>query len=126
MDLEGLFQDVDNQTESNQSKSLLQAKSPLFYFSKETVSFMEMAKELPKDSREQMIEYVLEKTIQAFRKMSQSFSFDSKSKKYLKIIYQGLLKEILEGKYSLKDLSDDHYNKLKSWLSLTNPFALKL
>lgn len=119
-------ENIDTQIESNQGKNILLDNLDFFQFAEETVKAISNIDKLNPDSKESLIDYATDKAIEEFCRVNQYYSFDLKAKDNLRKIYSDLFESFQTRKNSVEDISKNHYEKLKSWLTVNNPFAEKI
>ena len=93
-----------------------------------TKSLVETIRTLDADTEKRMIDYLTDESLQEFCRVNQYFSFDSKSVNALKGIYAQLndnirAMDVAPNQITLKELSQQHYERLCDWLVQTNAFA---
>lgn len=117
------IESIDKQIESNKGKNIFLDKPGLFHFINETIDAITNINELTSDSEKKLIDYAADKAIEEFCRINQYYSFDTKSKIELRIIYSELFTKIRAGKNSSEEISKGHYKKLKNWIKKSNSFA---
>jgi hypothetical protein len=119
-------ENIDNQIEFNQSKNIFLNNLDIFQFSKETINAISNIDRLDPNSKQSLIDYTTDKAIEEFCRVNQYFSFDLKAKNNLRKIYAELFESFQTEAISIEDISKNHYEKLKNWLKVNNPFAEKI
>lgn len=117
---------IDKQIESNRGGNIFLDKPDIFRFTDETVYAISNINELNSDSEEFLVDYVTNKVIEEFCRVNQYYSFDTKSKEKLRIIYSDLLENFRTGVNSIDEISKNHFKRLKDWIRECNPFAEKI
>lgn len=117
---------IDKQIAFNRGKNIFLDDLEAFQFDYETIKFVARIIELNSISKQFLINYATDKAIEEFCRVNQYYSFDSKSKKDLENIYSDLIKRIQTRSGSIEDISLKHYENLKKWLKVSNPFAEKI
>jgi hypothetical protein len=121
-----LLKIIDKQIEFNQGKNIFLENLDLFQFTDEiqnTISNVNNLTSLPKQF---IVNYLTDKSVRAFCRVNQYYSFDSKTKSALMDIYSDLFDAIQTRKFTIDNLSKLHYENLKMLLQKSNPFAIKL
>ena len=119
-------ENIDIQIEFNQGKNIFLDNLDFFQFAEETVNAISNIDNLNPDSKEYLIDYATDKAIEEFCRVNQYYSFDLKAKNNLRKIYSDLFENFRTRTNSIEDISKSHYEKLKSWLKESNPFAEKI
>jgi len=93
-----------------------------------TESLVETIRAMDNATEKRMIDYLTDESLQEFCRVNQYFSFDSKSVDALKGIYAQLndnirAMDVAPNQITLKELSQQHYERLCDWLVQTNAFA---
>ena len=96
------------------------------HFIPDTLGTIEKLKELDADSESVLIDYTTNRALEEFCRMNQYYTFDKQSQQALRDIYTGLFAAIRNNTSELDSIARRHLDKLKNWLSETNPFAAKL
>jgi hypothetical protein len=81
---------------------------------------------LTSDSKQLLIDYATDKAIEAFCRVNQYYSFDSRAKNKLRKLYADLFDNIQKRKTPIEDISKKHFEKLQNWLKESNPYAEKM
>jgi hypothetical protein len=126
LQMDRFIKNIDNQIEFNQSKNIFLENLDFFQFAEETVKAVSNIDKLNPDSKEYLIDYATDKAIEEFCRVNQYYSFGLKAKNNLREIYSDLFKNFQKRTNSIEDISKNHYEKLKSWLTENNPFAEKI
>jgi hypothetical protein len=83
-------------------------------------------KDFDPENEQKLIEYSCEKVLAEFYNTNQYYYFNTEAKDELKNIYSILLYHLKAGSETTENISAQHYQRLKSWLLSTNPFAEKM
>lgn len=75
---------------------------------------------------EVIIDYTVDKVLQEFYRVNQYFSFSDQQKLDLRKIYSDLFLVIRAKDIPVTEISNLHYEKLKIWMTETNPFSQDL
>lgn len=118
---------IDRQIEFNKGKNLFldESESPL-KFIQETIYAIEKMDHINKDAESLLIDYASDKAMQEFCRINQYYTFNKKAKKDLRDIYVELFSNIRNRTDSIEIIAKKHYQNLKQWLQITNPFAEKI
>ena len=121
-----LKKSIDKQLEFNQDKNILLENPDLLRFTEETIASALENNNLDPGSRHMLINYAADKTMEAFYRVNQYYSFDADAKDELRGIYADLLDGFCSGTPAPEDISRSHYDKLRKWLKKSNPFSEKI
>jgi len=122
----GFLDNIDKQLEFNQDKNIFLENLEIFKFSEETVNAISKIDQLKSNTQISLIYYATDKAIEEFHKVNQYYSFDIKAKNNLKNIYSELIREIQSHELSIDEISKRHYERIRSWIKESNPFAEKI
>ena len=114
---------IDKQIEFNQGKNILLDNLEIFQFANETVKAISNTDRLNFNSIQFLIDYATDKAIEEFCRVNQYYSFNSKAKNDLRKIYSDLFGSFQTKTDSIENISKNHYEKLKEWITKSNPFA---
>ncbi len=119
------FQDsINKQISFNQGKNLFVAgDDQSISFIEQTVNAASRIGEVDKATEALLIDYATDMALQEFCRVNQYYSFDAKAKALLRDLYVLLFSEIREQGIELAQVSKNHFNRLREWLKLTNPFS---
>jgi len=119
-------ENIDKQIEFNQGKNIFLNDLDIFQFTSETIKEISNIDSLNPDSKQALINYAADKTIEEFYRINQYYTFDSEAKNSIRKIYSDLFENLQSKTNSIEDISKIHYKKLKVWLKDNNPFAEKI
>lgn len=120
-------ENIEKQFEISQGKNLFHSgKLNKSHFIPGTINAIEKIDELDSRSESILIDYTTNRALEEFCRMNQYYTFDKQSQQALRDIYTGLLSAIRNNTSELDSIARLHLDKLKNWLSETNPFAAKL
>lgn len=121
--MEALFEHIDNQIEFNKGKNLFHRnRKDLFEFTAETKNMIKQITNIDKKSENRLLEYLTTKALEEFFRINQYYSFDVVAKQKLRAIYTDLVDSFKENR-DLHEISENHFTRLKNWLSETNHFS---
>jgi hypothetical protein len=120
------IENIDNQIEFNQGKNIFLDRLDFFQFTEETVKAISTIDKLNPNFKETLIDYATDKAIEEFCRINQYYSFNSKAKSDLRIIYSDLFGNFQTKTDSIENISKNHYEKLKEWIRESNPFAERI
>lgn len=121
--MENLFEHIDNQIEFNKGKNLFHRnRKELFGFTAEMKNIVTQISNIDKKSENLLLEYLTNKALEEFFRINQYYSFDDVAKQKLRAIYIDLVDSIKKG-CDLHETSENHFTRLKDWLSETNHFS---
>ncbi|MGD8777497.1 MAG: class I SAM-dependent methyltransferase [Ignavibacteria bacterium] len=124
--MDRFIENIDKQIEFNQGKNIFLDNLEIFQFANETVKAASNINGLNSDSEQFLIDYATDKAIEEFCRVNQYYSFDSKAKNDLRKIYSDLFQSFQTKTSSIDDISKNHYEKIRTWLKESNPFAEKI
>ena len=126
-EIDSLKENIDHQLAFNEAKNLYSgAAIRSMAFSDETLLQIQTIGDLDQDSENMLINYASNKALQEFCRVNQYYEFNDESKVLLRAIYTELFSSLRSKECSIEAISQQHYNRLASWLKETNPFAEKL
>ncbi len=126
-EIDSLKENIDHQLAFNEAKNLYSATTiRSMAFSDETLLQIQRIGDLDQDSENMLIDYASDKALQEFCRVNQYYEFNDLSKVHLRDIYVELFSILRSKECSIEVISQQHYNRLASWLKETNPFAESL
>jgi hypothetical protein len=125
--IDSLKENIDRQVAFNEARNLYSgAAIRSMAFSDETLLQIQRIDDLDQESENMLIDYASNKALQEFCRVNQYYEFNDESKVLLRAIYSELFSSLRSKEYSIEAISQQHYNRLASWLKGTNPFAERL
>lgn len=122
-----VFSNIDKQIEFNQGKNLFaNSKNATLHFIHETVSLCDNPDNIPVGSEEKLIEYTINKVLDEFYRINQYFNFTKTDIEDLRQLYKNLYVAIRQQARPINEIAEQHYQNLKNWLRISNPFAEKI
>lgn len=120
-------ENIDRQFEFNKARNLFCSEiNSSLRFIPETILAIEKIEKIDTTSKNMLLDYVTNKTIEEFCRVNQYYSFNEKAKKDLRKIYANLFLSFRKRKYPIDVIAKTHYENLVNWLRETNPFAEKI
>jgi len=117
-------ENIDRQIDSNKGKNLFNIDSlESMRFIDDTIRSIHEVSSLDHETENFLIDYATDKCLHEFCRINQYFSFNSEAKEQLRSIYRELFSAIKNRNESVEIISENHYTRLKDWLTKTNPFA---
>lgn len=121
------LKNIDRQIASNKGKNLfVDAPEMTLHFVDDTIKAIAAIQEISSDAENILVDYATDKSLEEFCRINQYYSFNSQAKNELRKIYRELFANIKTSGNSIEAVSKNHYQNLKDWLRMTNPFAEKL
>lgn len=116
---------INRQIEFNQGKNLFSTENQLMFIN-DTINAINNIDEIDNVLEEVIIDYTVDKVLQEFYRVNQYFSFSDQQKLDLRKIYSDLFLVIRAKDIPVTEISNLHYEKLKIWMTQTNPFSQDL
>lgn len=120
------LQSIDRQIAHHQGENIFLDQPGLFQFMQTTLDAIPGLDQLDETTEKLLVDYATDKALEAFCRQNQYYSFDTQAKAELRSIYAALFKRLRDRSEPAEALARDHYQRLRSWLSRTNPFAEQL
>ena len=121
------LKNIDKQIAFNKGKNIFLDHTDLrLQFIDDTINAISNIRELSTDSEKILIEYTTDKALEEFCRINQYYTFNSQAKKDLRDIYLDLFSSIKTNEKTVESISKIHYDRIKQWLRITNPFAEKI
>ena len=107
------IKNIDNQIEFNRGKNIfLDDNSLNLRFIDDTIKAISEINELSNDSEKMLLDYVTDKVLEEFCRISQYYTFNSQDKNDLREVYNALFSNIKKNEDSIETISRNHYHNL--------------
>jgi len=118
---------ISKQIESNQGKNLFfEGAENSLKFTQDILKTAVNIDKIDDFEANILIDYATDKVLEEFLRVNQYYSFGSRARVQLRKIYVELFSELKSHVKSIDQVSNTHYQNLKTWLLETNSFAAKV
>ncbi len=125
--MENFKKSIDEQIANNRGKNLFHdSKSASNEFIELLIDNLKEINNLSVEQEQKLIEYTTDKVLQEFCRINQYYSFGATDRMALRDIYTVLFSNIRTSSSSMAALSETHFDNLRNFLYITNPFAGKI